>query len=98
MIDDESSPSTSQPEASQSERSIPFLEAGLSMDERCDQNDALITTKLSVSFSKTGLSPVYRGAYDKAARLSISNNDVKAPRKHVGHITESKSGSATNFV
>ena len=71
VIDDESSPSASQQEASQSERSILFSEAGLSTDERCEQNDSFITYKLAVPFSETGLSPVYRGAYDKAARLSM---------------------------
>ena len=71
VIDDESSPSASQQEASQSERSILFSEAGLSTDERCEQNDSFITYKLAVPFSETGLSPVYRGAYDKVARLSM---------------------------
>lgn len=98
VIDDESSPSASQQEASQSESAVPFSEAGLSTDERCDQNDLLTTYELSVPFSETGLSPVYRGAYDKAARLSKTNNVVKAPGKHVGYITESESGSAPNFV
>ena len=38
-------------------------------DERSDQNDSFSSYELSLPFSETGLSPVYRGAYDKAARL-----------------------------
>jgi len=98
VIDDESSPSASQQNASQGELFLPFTDAGLSTDERSDQNDSFPSYELSLPFSETGLSPVYRGAYDKAARLCMSNDVVKAPGKHVGFLTERDSGSAPNFV
>lgn len=51
-----------------------------------------------MSFPETDLSPVYRGAYDKACGLSMRNSVVIAPGKHEGYLTESESATAPNFV
>ena len=64
----------------------------------CDESETPSSFALSVTFPETGLSPVYRGVYDKACRLPMSNFVVKALGKHEGYLTESESGTAPNFV
>ena len=98
MIDDDPSPSSRQKEASRNEIFVPTSDSGLSRDNRRDESETPSSFPLSVSFPETGLSPVYRGAYDKACRLSMSNSAVKAPGKHEGYLTESESATAPNFV
>ena len=98
MIDDDPSPSSSQQEASRNEIFVPTSDSGLSRDNRRDESETPSSFALSVSFPETGLSPVYRGAYDKACRLSMSNSAVKPPGKHEGYLTESESATAPNFV
>ena len=98
MIDDDPSPSSSQQEASRNEIFVPTSDSGLSRDNRRDESETPSSFALSVSFPETGLSPVYRGAYDKACRLSMSNSVVKAPGKHEGYLTDSESATAPNFV
>ena len=98
MIDDDPSPSSSQQEACRNEIFVPTSESGLSRDNRRDESETPSSFALSVSFPETGLSPVYRGAYDKACRLSMSNSAVKPPGKHEGYLTESESATAPNFV
>ena len=98
MIDDDASPSSSQQEASRSEIFVPTSDSGLSRDNRRDESETACSFALSVSFPETDLSPVYRGAYDKACQLSMSNSVVKAPGKHEGYLTESESATAPNFV
>ena len=72
MIDDDPSPSSSQQEASRNEIFVPTSDSGLSRDNRRDESETPSSFALSVSFPETGLSPVYRGAYDKACRLSTA--------------------------
>ena len=93
MIDDDPSPSSSQQEACRNEIFVPTSESGLSRDNRRDESETPSSFALSVSFPETGLSPVYRGAYDKAFRLSMSNSAVKPPGKHEGYLTESESAT-----
>ena len=101
--DDEASPTVSQKNDHPYELSILSVDhCELPTDRRCDHSDpssaSATNCELSVPFTETGLSPVYRLAYEKAVRLSESNSIVKAPGKHVGYLTESEAGTAPNFV
>ena len=101
--DDEASPTVSQKNDHPCE--LPILSEDyceLPTERRSDHSDpssaSATNCELSVPFTETGLSPVYRLAYEKAVRLSESNSIVKAPGKHVRYLTESEAGTAPNFV